>query len=336
MFRESVRRLIQNPAVLSALYTLPGKDKLIAAMQTGDLDEAFALLEPQRNLEEIDADFTDLKQDIRSIAGDLPVETQAAIKLFLHIAYAQEEGSKINAKDKFMESVLLLQQMRNIAQDPNAELPSLEDRLNYLMNRQQVIAGIVHIRGEELEEDLAEVRDGVRTSNTKKLIKFRGILQFIGASANFKKLERSFSDAAYNMRSGFERMRSLFARGISPRAQAAVILQKIAGDETIEILQGDNVEEQKAVVSELVRLQETALMVMIQSLEKGEREIYRNRFTGWQSDLRNAKTTQELRLTTQDLNILVLDVQTAARRKKNVLLRFGYRIQDFFGTNKNT
>jgi vacuolar-type H+-ATPase subunit I/STV1 len=336
--RQSVfEGLFKNPAVLSILYTFPNRDRLIDAARKGDLKEVFTLLpDSEKSIEEITTDYSDIRQDALSVDENDFMKPQAAVGLFRTLAYAEETEEPTDERDQFLESVLLLQKMRSKARDPNTELPSLEERLDYLIQRKDAIAGIVNIGTDELGDDLKEVRDGSRTSDTKKLIKFRGIVRFIGASANFRELEHSYAYAVNKMRTGFDRVRSLFARGISPRAKAESILKEIASNENVSVLTGQNFEDQKATVKKLIKHQETSLIALIHSIHENERDIYRKKLMLWQNKLNNAQTAQELRFAVQDLSILAKNMQSAARSRKNFLLRLGYSFQDFLGKNSQS
>ena len=247
------------------------------------------------------------------------------------IAYARSDDGTMTTKERFIDAINLLKKMRAQARDPNAALPSLEERLEYLQNRHYALAGIVHIDSVELKEKLSDVEDGVRKPSRKSLIKFAGVMQFIRSSANFEKIENTFTSAVRNLRTGFGRMKGIFARGVtlSPRAEAASILEDGGLHDLAEKLKGENLEEQKQVLlSDLF-----STLPLLGELDVAERQSVEARAQKIRDELKVAQTIGDVHIAVFEWSVLIQDIQGIARSKKNFLNRFGYRIRDFFGSD---
>ena len=243
---------------------------------------------------------------------------------------AAEEEKGIDPTERFHTSVSLLHRMREQAKNPDAALPPLEERLEYLMNRKDALGGVVHLPSDEVEDKLEEVEKGVKSTSSHKLLSLIGIVRYIRSTANFVALEESFTQATSVMRGSFGRVTSLFTFDVSPTAEAADMLQS-AGEETLlQALTGGDVSLQKDALSAFLMSQRQDLEPLLVTLDEAERTALTGELTALEEKVADAETPTDLRVILNDFRATAENIEAKARAQKNFVVRFLYRVQDFF------
>ena len=332
--------VLDNPTVLSLLYTLPGREDLMAAANSGDIETVIRLM-PEGN-----ADIAEISRKITVIEDGFPdiveeIETNEEISLILkafasHVGESEEEDVKI----KFKRSVSLLGKMRAKAADPNEKLPDLEERLNYLIDRRNSISGIIGIASDNVENDLGKVKGEVRgtltsgnPNKTEKLLNLSGIFEYIRSTANFETLEKRFTNAKGSMRSGMGKLIAIFTFGGAPEAEAAEILSEEGNTDMLQAVKEDNVEKQKESIRLLLSSNIKNLEPVLSKISEAEKQSFNEKIEAWQTKLDSAQTPSDMSVLLGELQTYLDETEAIAREKNGCFKRTMYFIHDFFGKN---
>jgi hypothetical protein len=207
----------------------------------------------------------------------------------------------------------------------------LQERLAYLQNRKNAIAGIVNLSGEEVGDRLAEIGRGAASSSPATLVKLLGIVRFIRESPNFQALEQRYASATDRLASGIGKLGSLLARRPSPPDEAAGILSEQWGSDAVTTLtDGDFVEQRQTVLDGIRRDQLRIMTFIMGEVSPPKRLGLQTRLSGAEKRVAEAATIAELREAMREYAILLTDIQDASREQANALLRAVYFLQDFF------
>jgi hypothetical protein len=334
---NSVRALLQreifpNEHVQRELSTTPGLEEINAAVHAGDLRAMRnLLLTPRADVYVLDRDLSAYENIYHFL---LESDEEKFVQRYPRIPKtfaAPEKDTPFNAKERLRESAFLMMRMRQMAADPDAVLPDLEERLEYLTKRKHAIAGVIGIPEENMDENVERMEDGLQSPAPKKLLNIVGMFNFLSLTPNFQKLELTFERATSGMRSGIGTIRSYFAWGSAPEAEAASFLAEKGRSYAVNALQTEHIELQKLALRIVVEEQKGEMQVLFLHLPEDDRIIFEDRLEQWMQKFETAGSPTLLRIAMHELGLIVYEAENAARSRSNIFLRLGYAIQDFFG-----
>ena len=329
--QELTKKMAKDPETRQLIGALPTSAAIVQAAEQGDLAALTGLL-PASSPKDLPSLVSELRmlEDLLGFAA--PGTKRTSLLMRVHAQETAGAESIAGPQDALRDSLALAEHLRAIApRDPDAT-SSLEEQIANLQKRRATLAGILHIEEEAVTANLNRAGAGAHDRSTKSFLSLVGIFRYLHSTANFQALEREFTDALSRMHSGMQRIRSFFARGVSPQAEAAAILINGGESGIVTALNGENIEAQRASLRALARDAEDRLQPLLRTLEEGKRREFTDRIALFESSrLNTAANEEEFRAALGELDGIIRDAQTAARARKNFFFRTVYALQDFFG-----
>jgi len=310
--------ILSTESVLRLISTLPLREKLIQQAKLGNIKMVRPLLPPPvRTVEERMVELMEYDQFLQE---NFPEAFVASRHSFLFLkAVAQEVTEAIpDAKGALVKSAFLRMRMEALGLDPNTGLPTLEQDMQNLQKRKNVLAGIFGTVESDADEKLDEAEEKLKDPTAKNLISMRGLFSYISTTANFEAMEQKYSRALTNMRTGFGKIRALFAWGdISPRVEAATLV----GEELAPGLSNADVTEQAKNVSQLFVEMEERVQPLLAELPEEEAGEYRKIFSALRRKAEGAESIGDLEKTIALFTDSLKELETDARDQHSILSR---------------
>ena len=246
------------------------------------------------------------------------------------IAFAQEavEEKELSNKDAFIESVQLLKEMRDIAQDPEAAAPTIEESIAYLQSRRDLVGGIVGISGEEFDENLSGIKDGVEKETSSSLLNSLNMARFVRSSDNFKDAKKLYANAGNKVSYGVMRFFSVK----TPLARAKINISKNLTPEQIEGLTGADFEAKREALRGILRNLSKGTAKTISRLPMSEREVFEERFASLVFSLEMAENVRDLQGVVSNWHTAFTDLQASYNKKRNFFFRYSFTLRRLFGS----
>jgi hypothetical protein len=260
------------------------------------------------------------------------VEVPDGIQITSTGAIAQADTDKqYDEKDAFLEMRRYVEIAKENAANPDLKNVDLEDRLAYLQDRGGALSKIINIPEARVSRNLNTIEANKGSTDSHRLFSLIGIIEFIKTSANFQRFQRKMERSIQSTRTGFQRMRRIFAWDVSPRAEAAQKLtdSELFTEEDIKKLLSEDIEEKKKIIQRIIDVDDEA--EMLEKLEPLEREGIESRLREWEKSMEKADSNEDISDLMNMRGEILHDLQSAVRSDRNIFFRIVYSVQDFFG-----
>ena len=321
--REAFNQMLVSPQIQDVISEGTDLGEVKKTVEEGNISELAEVLPKSRRT------VRKLKEELQKYRQIHPPSEETLLNQS-GIAFAQgsEEEKELSNKDAFIESVQLLKEMRDIAKDPDAAAPTIEESIAYLQSRKSLVGGVIGITDEEVDEDLSEIEKDVEKETSSSLLNALNIARFIRTSDNFKEAEELYANAGDKVSYGFMRFFTIK----SSLAKAKTRISKNLIPEQIEGLTGVDLEKKREALRSILRNLSKGTANTISRLPASEREVFEERFASLVFSLETAENVRDLQNVVSNWHVAFTDLQTSYNKKRNFFFRYSFTLRCLFGT----